>query len=40
MLYRVDVFPGGQGARTLKPGRVKLWWRNQPPPPPAGEPQE
>ncbi|GAA2084981.1 hypothetical protein GCM10009759_04420 [Kitasatospora saccharophila] len=40
MLYRVDVFPGGQGVRTLKPGRVKLWWRNQPPPPPAGEPQE
>ncbi|MGW7579813.1 recombinase family protein [Kitasatospora sp. NPDC054768] len=34
MLHRVDVHPGGQGARTLKPGRVVLWWRDRPAPPP------
>nr|BEK65776.1 hypothetical protein KPHV_30030 [Kitasatospora purpeofusca] len=34
MLYRIDVFPAGRGTRSIKPGRVKLWWRHQPPPPP------
>ncbi|WP_181970578.1 recombinase family protein [Kitasatospora xanthocidica] len=34
MLHRVDVHPGGQGARKLKPGRVVLWWRDRPAPPP------
>ncbi|MFD4394207.1 recombinase zinc beta ribbon domain-containing protein [Kitasatospora sp. NPDC058478] len=35
MLHRVDVHPGGRGVRTLKPGRVVLWWRDQPAPPPT-----
>ncbi|WP_316521257.1 recombinase family protein [Kitasatospora brasiliensis] len=34
MLHRVDVHPGGQGVRKLRPGRVVLWWRDQPAPPP------
>nr|BFD91004.1 hypothetical protein KitaXyl93_23640 [Kitasatospora sp. Xyl93] len=34
MLHRVDVHPGGQGVRTLRPGRVVLWWRDNPAPPP------
>ncbi|MFD0572460.1 hypothetical protein ACFQ0T_28795 [Kitasatospora gansuensis] len=33
MLWRVDIFQGGRGTRTIKPGRVKLWWRHLPPPP-------
>ncbi|MFJ8430502.1 recombinase family protein [Kitasatospora sp. NPDC094019] len=34
MLHRVDIHPAGRGTRSIKPGRVTLWWRNQPPPPP------
>ncbi|MFJ6136569.1 recombinase family protein [Kitasatospora sp. NPDC092286] len=33
MLYRIDIFQAGRGTRTIKPGRVKLWWRHLPPPP-------
>ncbi|MEU3559743.1 recombinase family protein [Kitasatospora sp. NPDC006786] len=34
LLHRVDVHPGGQGVRKLRPGRVVLWWRDKPAPPP------
>ena len=34
MLHRIDIHPGGQGVRSIKPGRVVLWWRNEAPPAP------
>ncbi|MEU5384041.1 recombinase family protein [Kitasatospora cineracea] len=34
MFHRIDVHPGGKGVRKIGPGRVVLWWRNEPAPDP------
>ncbi|MFE2346049.1 recombinase family protein [Kitasatospora cineracea] len=35
MLHRIDVHPAERrGVRTIRPGRVVLWWRNEEPPAP------
>ncbi|MEU8919430.1 recombinase zinc beta ribbon domain-containing protein [Kitasatospora sp. NPDC048545] len=34
MLHRIDVNTAGKGVRSIAPGRVVLWWRNEAPPAP------
>ncbi|MFC8447747.1 recombinase zinc beta ribbon domain-containing protein [Kitasatospora sp. NPDC057223] len=34
MFHRIDVHPAGKGTRSITPGRVVLWWRNEAPPGP------
>ncbi|MFJ4668971.1 recombinase zinc beta ribbon domain-containing protein [Kitasatospora purpeofusca] len=34
MFHRIDLHPGGKGVRSIRPGRVVLWWRNEAPPAP------